>query len=188
MPKKLIENHSSDIPLQNVPAIELYDAVIKALADSEASQMFANSGAQHAAIVFSNIFRTAKHNINMYVGNFEGKVSDESNYLNSLNSYLDKGLSLSIIFENEPNVNSKALELLKIYQEKNRIPIRKLEGDSFKSAPHFIVADNRMIRLEEDKHNFKAICSFNNESLANDLNDAFDLIKSHSINIDLSKR
>lgn len=142
--------------------IELYELAIRALADSQGEALFENSGPEHAAIVFSNMFRTAADSIFMYTGSLEGPVSGQAAYVRELEGFLKRGKSLTIVFENEPNRESKAFKLLSSDMYSRMVRMYRYTSAEKAEKPHFAVADGRMFRLEEDKHEYKAMCSFNN--------------------------
>lgn len=156
------EFNSPDMNAITSNGIIAYRVAIENLARNFSTKVFGNASASHAAIVMGNIFKTSNKAIKIFSGNFNGAISDNPYYLDGLKSFLDKGRELDIIFENEPNRDSKALGLIKASNNCN-ISIKKLNKTAkVSSLEHFIIGDGKMFRLETSKENYEAICSFNN--------------------------
>lgn len=171
----------------NTNSREFYEQLICKLADSNDDLIFANDGPVHAAVVFSNIFRKAESSIYMFAGNLNGDVSNDAAYLKALENYLANKLgSFSLILEELPSSESKAFRIIKKYKNLSgsNIDLFKINMKDFEKLKgkllHFIVADNKMFRFEQDASTYKALCSFNSEELAQSLVSNFFLIKDHS--------
>ena len=158
--------------------INTYKLAIEEFAESEEDYEFPNSGEIHAAIVMSNILRKAKRKIIMFAGDLNGKVSGDADYLIELENFLKRSGSLELILENNPSVNSKANNVIKKYKNNNvktyLFDDAIAKKNNFNKPPfHFIVADNRMFRIEFDTETFKAKCNFNSPKIASDLTNLF---------------
>lgn len=170
------------VPIKLGPEHEAYKVAIENLARFKDTSIFNNSAPEHAAIVLGNIFQNATRHVKIFAGNFNGAVSNNQYYLDSLKQYLDRKLPVSIIFEKEPNPNSLALALLKEYKNTNRISIRKIsEGKTLIHNKHFTIADGRMFRLETCSENYQAQCSFNNPDVTNVLDSEFSALTNYAI-------
>lgn len=162
------------------PDYESYRIAIENLANTQDGKIFENSGNIHAAIVLGNIFRQAREYVKLYTGALHSDISNEPYYLKYLKQYLNKKGKLEIVFENEPDENSKAFSL--IVQEMNdpraNITLKKLtqsvisENSKFN---HFAIADDMMFRVEE-KNGYTAFCSFNNKETVEVLSNWFSEI------------
>jgi len=161
---------------------EVYKAAIENLATSKSSYVFENGGAVHGAIVMGNIFKSASDNVKIFCGDFNGDVSDNPYYLNSLKCYLNKKRPLTVIFENEPNSNSKALKLIKESECLDLVTINRLNSkiDDLIDV-HFTIADGRMFRIETSKNNYKAVCSFNSPEIVSTFEKRFQELSNLSV-------
>lgn len=146
-----------------------------------------NSGKEHAALMFSKMFTETKESLSMVVGNFCGMVSDNQKYLDSLKKFLcTKGVKCQILMLETPKFDSKALELLKEYQQaspenvKLRISselthdIAKTFFENGDKIVHWAVFDNDKFRLETSIETFSAIGGFHHPKYATLLQHAFN--------------
>jgi len=164
------------------PEFYAYKIAIENLAKNNSQSTFGNSGPEHAAIVMGNIFKNATKHIKLFAKDFNGAVSDNPYYLESLKLYLETEKPLTIIFEDEPNPNSKALALIRSFNS-NRVAIRKIKnGVKLKKEDNFAISDDRMFRLEYSKDDYKAVCSYNNPDFVRILEDIYtDLINQSKV-------
>jgi hypothetical protein len=169
---------------------------ISVMAANEVGIQFKNKGAHHAAIVMANIFNYATDNVKMFAGNFNGDISDTSIYLASLEAFIKEGGSLDIIFEQAPNPGSKALRLIKSYQQqaayKHNITIKMATPeaiqaykarfkDTHQTMIHFAVGDEKMYRCELDVVTYKALCNLDDRLLAGQLLDFHEALSKDAI-------
>jgi hypothetical protein len=174
-----------------VEDIQTYREAIKKLAEKQDNLVFLNSGAPHASIVMSTIFKKAQNYVHIFAGNLNGDVSNDKEYLDELGIFLSrKNACLEVITEVEPKPESKAFNIIKefkskgnasihIYELKNSYP-QEFKDKTSKDIYHFMVADSKMFRLEMDKVNYKAYCSFNNSEMADSLDNFFETLKKNS--------
>jgi hypothetical protein len=149
-----------------------YFEFVDNLAKKREDKLFLNSGPIHAAIVMSRIFEYSCSKVSIFSGGFTGEVSNDSTYLKSLESFLERdGTQLSVIVEDyESNKHSRVYNYFKeynskveLYQTSCKVRIKKNGPDN---APvfqdiHFTVGDDKMIRLETNPANFSAQVNFN---------------------------
>lgn len=157
-----------------------YRIAIENLAKNSSSSLFENSGPSHAAIVMGNIFKNSNKSVKIFAGDFNGAVSDNPYYLEGLKSYLAKGKPIQIIFENNPNPESKALELIKLSTNGN-ISVKKLRSDAtISQKKHFVIGDDKMFRLETSKKDYEALCSFNQPDFVKKLESVYSELLAQS--------
>jgi len=155
---------------------EGYKIAVENLAAINSPTEFTNIGPEHAAIVFGNIFKTAKDYVKIYTGNFSGDISNKDYYLNNLKSLLRRHIPISIIFQNDPNEHSLALAALEEFSNSKNISLRKLIKFQDVFQNHFTIADNRMYRMETSVTNYEAECSFNGPDTVNTLDKVFSYL------------
>lgn len=160
---------------------EVYKKAIENLAANKDPHIFDNANPEHAAIVLGNILKNSNEKVQIFAGDFNGNVSDNEYYLVNLTTYLNKNKPLYIIFENQPNPDSLALKLIKQYPTNPNISIFILKEDTgLHKYPHFTIGDGRMFRMETEKKQYKAICSFNNKEIVQAFEKTFRILLGES--------
>lgn len=170
-----------------------YKEYIESLAAGAEPVEFYNSGPEHAAIVLSTIFKTAKQYVKVYCANMLSEaVSNSEDYRNALDEFLSRFSAaenqprLQIIFTNPIEDAFRGAPIYKILcKHRNKVDIRRMQegmgGIKYKGIPaHFTCADNRMYRLETDIVNKKAFGNFNDPEGAEIINTVFDKWWSHT--------
>lgn len=167
-----------------------YRAAVESYALYKTNYLFHNEGAEHALIIFENIFKNANSCIRIAANNlWNDEVVNTKAYINAIVHFLDKDKTqLKIILTNFPEQeelrtteqNNFYLTLYKhpAYRE-GRITIVDGEGKSFKfkkenKTIHFCTADSLMYRLEDDIEHRKAIGNFGDSQTAKELETVFD--------------
>lgn len=165
-----------------------YKEYIESLAAGSEPVEFYNSGPEHAAIVLSTIFKTAKQYVKVYCANMLSEaVSNSEDYRNALDEFLSRFTAvenqrprLQIIFSNPIEDAFRGAPIYKILcKHRNKVEIRRMQegvgGIKYKGIPaHFTCADNRMYRLETDIVNKKAFGNFNDPEGAMVIKTVFD--------------
>lgn len=166
---------------------EEYKRIVKSLADKKDGFPFHNSGEEHAAIVMSNIFRTAQKELFIIAGDFNGKVSSNPDYLLEFKSFLERGGSAQILLDKDfENINAELQTLLKFYNyyypEKVYLGFTDNKFlDSTTGKPvHITIGDSRMYRLEYDTSAYMARCSFNDPEKVSEYLTQFKELKEKS--------
>src|SRR5260221_14694704 len=162
------------------PEHEAYRIAIENLAVGSDNSVFENSSPAHGAIVLANILRKSDKEVKVFTGTLDSSVCNYQYYLEALKYYLDRKKPLTIIFENDYDVNSLAFKMVKEYQKENdKIEVRKLINST--SVPHFTISDHKMLRVETSKTNFTAYCSFNSPSLVEPLENIYSTLVRDSV-------
>lgn len=173
--------------------LKRYSDMVGTFAELKVDLNFGNKGNTHAAVVMANICKYSNDIIRVFANNFNGAVSNGSEYCEELKKFILKpNTKLHVIYENEPNEKSEGYQIIKEYSEKaeykNRVIIKKTSGiilnqikqvlEKFdiklRDGKHFAIGDKGMFRLETDSDDFKAMASFNDEKVAGALIELFD--------------
>ena len=152
----------------NLNTLELvaYNEAVEFNAKRNNNFMFNNEGNEMALIVFRSIFRNANNTIKIVANNLNNIVTNHTEYISALESFLLKSNSKLELLLSEFNksVDSGLFEMLNQYKEKVIIKVIK-DGRTFKDNKgriiHFCIADNHMYRLEYDTTKRMAECNFN---------------------------
>lgn len=133
---------------------------------------FNNRDANHANIVMTFLFKTAQKEIMIFAGNFGGAICDKDEYIASLTEAVNKGTKVSIIFEDEPNPDSRCLSaLMKLRNEQKDVSIRVITAATKQAIiknklKHFTTVDGSKFRYETDGSQFRAFCNFDDTNTA----------------------
>lgn len=157
----------ADINL-NTPELNKYTEAVEFNAKRKNDFMFNNEGNEMALIVFRSIFRNATDSIQIVANNLNNEVTNHSEYISALESFLSKSktkVEILLSSHEEEADKSPIFKLLAKYQDKVFVRIIR-DGRTFKDSKgrviHFCVADKHMYRTEYDIDNRKAECNFNN--------------------------
>ncbi len=161
--------------------IELYSDYVRNLADKKSNEIYRNSGALHASVVFSNMFRTSEKQIRIFSRSLGHKVTSNEEYLQELKNYLERGGILSVMLEECVDESSDGIRsLFKLFREQVKIKTgvgkkfayKQEDGDMI--SIHFATADSRIYRVEFDTNGHKARGSFNQKEDTEKLEAIFD--------------
>jgi len=171
------KNHNSSMSEE----LKLYQQLVNEKAKAKSPDILPNAGHQHAAIAMSKLFDNTEHIAKMVLGSFSGKISDQANYIHSLEKCIDKNVSFEIIFLETPNENSLAYQLLKQKKGNGHNIVFKNASADFKSfltrdgkPKHFAVFDDDKFRFEKDTEEYLALFSFNDKDNSKYLSTIFD--------------
>lgn len=181
--------------LANMPdrieELEDYQKDLGVLANENISIQFNNKGKEHATLVMSKIFACSNERLKIFARDFRGDISDNDFYIQNLRSFLEKSerSKVEVIFETEPNPNSKALDLLRKY--KNKVSLKKADNKGLEEFRKYLVNEEKMIhftigdnaagefnkyRCETDTTQFVAILNFDDKQFCASLNKLFQLL------------
>ncbi|MES2591294.1 MAG: hypothetical protein V4608_05380 [Bacteroidota bacterium] len=166
-------------------SLDDYRVAIENLAATSSDFVFANSGAEHACIVMSNIFKTAKGNVNIFAKNLKGDVS-KGEYLIQMENYLKTPTgNLKVVLEEL--IQDGASEAIKLMQKyAHKVSVYVMNPDYLSSRTqinHFTLADDKMFRYETDTVAYTAVCSFNDTKTCSQLNNLYSLYLDNSTKI-----
>lgn len=168
-----------------------YREAVEYYASKGENYVLFNSGDEHASIIFENIFRTAKEEINIHAYDLCNDLTSKDGYLNSLESFLkEDNTKLNILlstYNYECAKNSKLFILLRRFHDK--VNLYHLNGAEIKvkeEVVHFCIADNKMYRYEFDVTNRKARCNFNEPEMSQRLKSLFYMKIKSSTRVELN--
>ena len=173
--------------------LEEYKELVNKKADDNSPDILPNAGKDHAAIVMAKMFEKTNHTVDMIVGSFDGKVSNQDDYLDNLKKCVEKGVRFNIIFLDSPNNDSKAYNYLKskkdngykisFYQATDEAKERLKKQSNTGDFIHFSVFDEDKFRFEKDTKNYLAWFSFKDELNASALKSTFNTTLNKSITL-----
>ena len=179
MNNSLIELKSIDLT-QN--GLLDYKNWLNEISTSNSTTPIFNDGKERAALLMSQIFRSATDHVYIYSRCMNPELTSIDVYYYSLQECLNRGVQISVLLqEDKPSDSRILIEAAKngsikvLSPEQQKILQTSLDGNNY----HFTVADSKIFRLEYDVKDFKAIASFNGEKIAKDLEETFSLINSN---------
>jgi len=166
-------------------SLESYRKAVEFLAKNKVDDLIFNSGDEHAAIIFNNIFSNSDYQVRIFAGNLQNSVTEKPEYINSITELLYRGVRLEILLNNFDDSVKKDSDLFKklYYYRDKRISIKctnkrfyvtRLTEGPVKEYVHFCTGDFGMYRLETNTETRSARCNFNDQPFVKDLNDLFD--------------
>lgn len=148
------------------------------------NRTFLNSDEDKALAVLSELFRGANNIVRIFAGNLCEQVGTESEYIESLSDFIEKGGKVRIIlnkYDDEKCRTSKLFARLAYYVSEGRdIIVKSTEvkpyyaSDVERNEVHFTIADNKGYRIETDTQKRTARCNFNNPEEAKGVIAFFD--------------
>ncbi|MEQ9264154.1 MAG: hypothetical protein RLN81_02970 [Balneolaceae bacterium] len=158
-----------------------YLEIYKKLSERESSEIFSHKGNMQSAHIMGLIFRSSVSHVRMYVGDFNGDVSNNQFYIEELKDFIDRGGTLDVLIEEDNLIKSDAFTFIQAYSGfRETVSIKQADinkritfGEEEKPI-HFTVGDLDKFRLELDIENYSGIASFNNQEFAHKLANAFD--------------
>jgi len=154
----------------------VYDAFVNELAERRDPKVISNRSSSHALSILRNVFKYAKSEVNIFTGELDPCVYNDKVLLEYAENFVGKGGKIKVILQNEiPQERMEAPQdfynfavskgEIKLADEKH--PLKKIEK-------HFLVSDCMAYRLELNIEERSAVCSFNDEHHASQLNDIFN--------------
>ncbi|MDR3245655.1 MAG: hypothetical protein LBT50_04410 [Prevotellaceae bacterium] len=166
-------------------SLESYRKAVEFLAKNKVDDLIFNSGDEHAAIIFSNIFSNSDYQVKIFAGNLQNAVTEKPEYISSIAGLLYRGARLEILLDNFDDSVKKDSDLFKkLHYYEKRVSIkctntrfyatRVTDDGHVKDHVHFCTGDSGMYRLETDTEKRSARCNFNDSPFVEFLNGLFD--------------
>jgi hypothetical protein len=158
-----------------------YASFVQDLAKRRDSKTFSNQSSAHAITILRNVFETAERYVDIFSGQLLSSVYNDKNLLEAVKSFVNsrEGIVNILLQESIPshrvNNDGDFLKVMYDLRDKGCWVGAVTENNRLKNASsHFLVADDRMYRIELDPINFNAVCSFQDNSIARKLKKVFD--------------
>jgi|GEM_PF-2169553 len=174
--------------------IEDFKKAVKTLAESNNDFVFNHKGRNQGSYVLGTIFKHAEDYVKMFVGDFNGAISDNEYYLDNLERFLNRGGKIRVLIQDIRTVPPKAYKLISRYKgikkdDQEKVIIERinekvmLEWENEKTEMHFAIADDKMFRIEYDINKYKGVASFNSPDVVEKLNKKFNQLMDRVTNL-----
>lgn len=163
-----------------------YQEFIKHLSQTKENRIFLNTDKEHAIVVLSEIFRSAKKIVRIFAASLCNEVGGSSEYIESLSDFIENNGELRILlnsYKEDDLVKSNLFKRLAYYESLQKsISVKHTEtffyrtNDPDKKEVHFTIGDEHAFRIETDTDTRTATCNLNDTNRAKDLITKFDKI------------
>ena len=151
--------------------LDLYRANVERLAELESKEVFSNSRAEHAAVIFETFFKKAKQSVVLFCENLSEKVFNLPSVLSFAESALRRGTRLTVLVQKTPQATT-FLESVKRWQ-KDELPITiqvsKPGSEASTASANFAVMDRKAYRFEPNRGEPAAFACMNDVASADRL-------------------
>jgi len=167
--------------------MDKYREAVEHMALTKMDNEFGNKNTQHAAIVLTTMLKNTTESFKIFSGEFHSAVTHDTEFLEALEEYLKSGKTFKLLLATLPEEEKQSDALKMVIQyagTHDKTVFYQKAKESFITSPqelfngkkpyHFAVSDKTAFRLEIDAQEYKAICNFNDQKIAKDLNDLFD--------------
>jgi hypothetical protein len=154
-----------------------FKAILSKAAKDSDNKIIRHSGTEESALAIGTIFKHAENYVKLYVGDFCGEISNHPYYLEHLSEYLEAGKPLDAIVRNLSEAPSKVFNKISLYSGfRDDVRYEQIDHDILFDGKkiHFIVADDKMYRLEINTKDYIGVVNFNDEVVAKRLINKFN--------------
>lgn len=158
--------------------IEDFKKDIDEKAREGAIEEISHSGEEESAIILGTIFKYAKERVRMYVGDFNGKISNNEYYLEQVTNFLEDGKRLDVIVKNlhskNPSDVYNKISLYDSFSDNVNLIHADITLPKEDEEIHFTIGDDKLYRIELDIDNYFGVACFNDRDRAVNLSNIFD--------------
>jgi hypothetical protein len=152
---------------------DAYRALVESLAETNSPEVFSNSRAEHATIIYETFLKFANDRVRIFCRNLSKAVFNKS-LIERMEMALLNGVKIDIITQEAPE-SQDLMEAFKVW--KGKFPIQILQakaGTNAATTPqNFATFDGKAYRFESNHANHKAHACFFNLSLTKQLDNVF---------------
>lgn len=148
--------------------MEKYIESVETLFRLKSEALIPNSDKEHAVILISNIFKNASEHVCVYCQNATKNVFDAQELQNNIQCAVERGVVVKFLTEEDV-----VPQYLTTLIDENKIFWKKIANSSL-NIQHFVEADEKSFRIEEDHETAKAVGCANNSKIGVILHDLFN--------------
>lgn len=159
-----------------------YEVFVQDLAKRKDAKTFSNQSRSHALTILHNVFDSAEKYVDIFSGNLDPAVYDNEKLLDSVKNFIEKrGGKVNVLLQEEvcearlSDSNNFIGTILANSDNGCSIQVVTQNNNLAKADKHFLVADDRIYRVELDIVKHTAVCSFQESSIAINLRALFDI-------------
>jgi hypothetical protein len=126
--EKNFQYYANPMPVNSaLTDLNFYEHLLQTAVCNKSTEVYPNSGKDHAAIALSVLFSNTKESMNLLVNDFNGNVSNNPKYVSALSDCLGRGVTVNIITL-QPAQDSEGYLLFKKYKEERPEKIKIYEA------------------------------------------------------------
>ena len=190
-----MSEYTTIFPVENATEEErLYFKLIDEAQAAGKKELISNSRAEHAVYLLYKLLEAADHSVKIYSGNLARHFGNvlaygESKVAEAAVAFLrreDSELSIITVEDLDvdkgqtPSEHPLLVEIAKSEVQGQVVLARGNQEDWNNFKYHFIVADDKSVRVEYDTNNLKAFVNFGDSELAKKLGGFFDFLMERS--------
>lgn len=191
LPKKKKRKEMTMKPFdkENKDDLLTFKEAIRNLAELKSNFMFNNSNPDHAALVLTTMLEYSHKEFVIYDDNLSGDLANrENDFYYQLEGFVERNGRLKIVVDEVKDKESRIYQaLVEMHKEHPERVSLRLASKDFQASVHellihgvkhkdlnFACGDSTSFRLEADRGERKALCSFNRPDVASVLVSTFD--------------
>ncbi len=165
--------------------IKSYKSYLERLISENSSNIFLNGGVEYASVFITLLLSNTKQYVNMFCEGLNPEMMERPDVLDAFKKAIERGVNFRILMEKKDYITCTPFSFAK---EHKNVEIRCARKEGLQKIDellgpgrcNFSVCDNRMVRLEVNPSEYKAVGSFNKPDWAEALNKLFDEVYSGS--------
>lgn len=159
--------------------LQAYKKFLNELYDNNSMEFFTNGGKDYASVLLSVLYSKANDSVKMFCEGLNPELFENEELRVAFMEYVSSGKRIQILMEsnayltNHPAVDIMGKENveIKVIKDEDR---NKIFSTLHTDRCNFSIFDGKMIRLETDPIDYKAVGSFNRPEWASVLSMLFD--------------
>lgn len=165
------------------------DAVRAAAAASDGREVILNRSMDHAAIIIAEVFRKSRAIVKIVTGNLVDQVYGAGEVVTEAVAFTRRGGTVEIISEHDVSIETNVLlQTLQINTLLHRVRLYRSPSEVQELySSHFILGDGLYFRVQRSRTEYEAVVQFGNAEQGTHLDRLFELLKSHSREINLTQ-
>ena len=159
--------------------IKSYREHLDKLLEENSSNIFLNGGIDYASEFICLLLSNAKKNVNMFCEGLNPEIMGRDKVFSAFKKCIERGVRFNILMEKDTYISEDPYKFASSFENVN-IRIIKKEGlDEIDSVLgpgrcNFTVCDDKMVRIEVNPLEYRAVGSFNKPKWADALNKLFN--------------
>ena len=159
--------------------IKSYREHLEKLLAENSSNIFLNGGKEYASVFISLLLNNAKSKVNMFCEGLNPEMMAREEVMEAFKGCIDRNVQFRILMEKRDFMCEEPYRMASLKENVKVCLIKKEDLDKIDKTLgpgrcNFSVCDDKMVRLEVNPEEYRAVGSFNKPKWAEALNKLFD--------------